>query len=267
MVAQPGSSQPVAKPVVAATTEISSLQKAAPDSAAGFSALLLWPVLLMAVSLAFRALVRGFDGLSHSERLGRHAEQQLARHLVDALSEGYRHYHNIILKTEHGDLTEIDHLISSPYGLFVIEVKNYKGWIFGAEHQAHWVQQHFKRKHQFQNPLRQNYKHTAALAYLLETDPQTEPGKIHSIIAFSSGAEFKSKMPDNVMYIEQVLKYINRICEQGRTIGDEALLRYQARLNIQAERSDALRSEHKLQLEGHELLRALNRDSESSCGI
>ncbi len=143
------------EPVVSNRTDVMS------DTASRLFELLKWPVLLIAVFLALRAFVRGFDGLSHSERLGRRAEQQLARHLVEALSEGYRHYHNIILKTEQGDLTEIDHLITSPYGIFVIEVKNYKGWIFGAEHQAHWVQQHFKRKHQFQNPLRQNYKHTA----------------------------------------------------------------------------------------------------------
>lgn len=260
VVAQPEPHQPISKPVtvVAPTADISSLQQAAPDVTSGLSDLLMWSVLFIAVLLLFRALARSFDGLSDNERLGRRAEQQLARHLVDALSEGYRHYHNIILKTEQGDLTEIDHLITSPYGLFVIEVKNYKGWIFGAEHQAHWVQQHFKRKQPFQNPLRQNYKHTAALANLLEIDAKTEPGKIQSIIAFSSRAEFKTKMPDNVMYIEQVLRYIDRICEQGRTIGDEALLRYNARLNISAEQSDVLRSEHKLQLEGQELLRELN---------
>lgn len=123
VVAQPEPHQPFSKPVavVAPTADISSLQQAAPDATSGLSELLMWSVLLIAVLLIFRALARSFDGLSDNERLGRRAEQQLARHLVDALSEGYRHYHNIILKTEQGDLTEIDHLITSPYGLFVIE--------------------------------------------------------------------------------------------------------------------------------------------------
>jgi hypothetical protein len=216
-------------------------------------------VLLLVIFLVLRAIARSFNGLSNRERLGREAEQQLARHLVHALSEGYHHYHNIILKTEQGDLTEIDHLITSPYGVFVIEVKNYQGWIFGGEQHAHWVVQHFRRKHQFQNPIRQNYKHTEAVAHLLEIDSKAEPGKIHSIIAFSRRAEFKTRMPDNVMYIEQVLRYIDHICEQGRVVGDEALLRYNARLSFVAEQSETLRSEHKLQLEGHELLRELNR--------
>ncbi len=123
VVAQPEPHQPFSKPVavVAPTADISSLQQAAPDATSGLSELLMWSVLLIAVLLILRALARSFDGLSDNERLGRRAEQQLARHLVDALSEGYRHYHNIILKTEQGDLTEIDHLITSPYGLFVIE--------------------------------------------------------------------------------------------------------------------------------------------------
>jgi len=246
---------------VAPSRTVQREEQATPESSSSFLSLVGWPVVFIVLFLLLRAIARSFNGLSYSERLGREAEQQLARYLVHALSEGYRHYHNIILKTEQGDLTEIDHLIVSPYGIFVIEVKNYQGWIFGGEQHAHWVQQHFRRKHQFQNPIRQNFKHTEAVAHLLEIDSKAEPCKIYSIIAFSSRAEFKTRMPDNVMYIEQVLRFIDHICERGRVIGDEALLRYNARLSRAAEQVEELRTEHKLQLEGHELLRELNRGS------
>jgi len=31
-------------------------------------------------------------------------------------------------------------------GIFVIETKNYKGWIFGSENQKQWIQVNFKQK-------------------------------------------------------------------------------------------------------------------------
>ena len=39
-------------------------------------------------------------------------------------------FDNVILKTLDGT-TQIDHIIISIYGIFVIETKDYKGWIFG----------------------------------------------------------------------------------------------------------------------------------------
>ena len=55
--------------------------------------------------------------------------------------------------------TQIDHIIVSKYGIFVVETKNMKGWIFGGANQKQWTQQIFKHKSKFQNPLHQNYKH------------------------------------------------------------------------------------------------------------
>lgn len=70
----------------------------------------------------------------------------------------YRHFRRIIIPSSRGS-TEIDHLIVSPYGLFVVELKDRSGWIFGNETEAHWTAVHYQNKFRFQNPLRQNYGH------------------------------------------------------------------------------------------------------------
>jgi len=46
---------------------------------------------------------------------------------------------NITLPTDNGT-TQIDHVVISQYGIFVIETKNMRGWIFGNEHQKTWTQ-------------------------------------------------------------------------------------------------------------------------------
>ncbi|MEC7370234.1 MAG: nuclease-related domain-containing protein [Pseudomonadota bacterium] len=35
--------------------------------------------------------------------------------------------------------TQIDNLLVSPYGLFIIETKNINGWIFGSENRPNWT--------------------------------------------------------------------------------------------------------------------------------
>jgi len=220
---------------------------------------LIWIFSAAFVILLLRLLLRGSWGLNRNELLGQLAERKLAKLLERQLSAEYKHYRNLVLKTNRGDLTEIDHLVVSPFGIFVIEVKNYEGWIFGAEYESHWVLQHFRRKHQFQNPLRQNYKHTEAVAYLLEIDSNTDTDIIYSVVAFSRRAQFKNPMPENVLYIEDVHRHIRKISALGRKISDEALIRYLARCNLVATNAPDLRKEHKLQQQGQQLLREINQ--------
>ena len=44
----------------------------------------------------------------------------------------YRRAHNLIIPSG-GGTTQIDHVIVSVHGIFVVETKNMKGWIFGDE--------------------------------------------------------------------------------------------------------------------------------------
>lgn len=46
---------------------------------------------------------------------------------------------DIMLPTEKGT-SQIDHVIISSYRVFVIETKNYSGWIHGSENSEDWMQ-------------------------------------------------------------------------------------------------------------------------------
>ncbi|MCX7126937.1 NERD domain-containing protein [Aeromonas sp.] len=108
-----------------------------------------------------------------------------------------REYHllkNVTLPTPQGS-TQIDHVLVSCFGVFVIETKNIKGWIFGNPSHKSWTQQIYRRRHSFQNPLRQNYLHLMTLKSLLGLADQ----QLHSVIYFIGDCTFKTPMPDNVM--------------------------------------------------------------------
>ena len=109
----------------------------------------------------------------------------------------YHRLNNITLPLANGGSTQIDHVIVSIYGIFVIETKNYKGWIFGNEKQRQWTQVIMGRKYKFQNPLRQNYLHIKTLADLLELDLSY----FHSMIAFIGECKLKTRdeLPEHVL--------------------------------------------------------------------
>jgi len=115
----------------------------------------------------------------------------------------YQLLKNITLPTEDGT-TQIDHIIVSQYGVFVIETKNYKGWIFGSEHSKTWTQSIYGKKHSFQNPLHQNYKHVKVIQKLLNLDVN----QIFSAVVFVGESTFKTDMPTNVVYPFGLLKFI-----------------------------------------------------------
>jgi restriction system protein len=110
---------------------------------------------------------------------------------------------NVTLPIEDGT-TQIDHIIVSEFGIFVIETKNYAGWIFGSAHQKMWTQKFPRSSHQFQNPLHQNYKHVCTLGELLGVDSEV----IHSLIVFVGDSVFKTPMPENVTQSSGCIRFI-----------------------------------------------------------
>ena len=86
------------------------------------------------------------------------------------LDEGvYRRIDDIILPSSNGT-TQIDHVLVSTFGIFVIETKNMQGWILGGEKDGTWCQSIYGHKTRFQNSLHQNFRHVECLAGFLRLD-------------------------------------------------------------------------------------------------
>lgn len=101
--------------------------------------------------------------------------------------------------------TQVDHILVSRFGVFVIETKDYKGWIFGGAKQRSWTQVLFRAKFRFQNPIHQNMRHVRAVQGLLHFLP---PGAIKSVVVFTGEAEFRTEIPPGVFYISGLVNYL-----------------------------------------------------------
>lgn len=118
----------------------------------------------------------------------------------------YKVINDIIVK--NGEKTsQIDHLVVSNYGVFVIETKNYKGWIYGDEYKKYWIQVIYKRKEKLYNPIHQNYGHVEALKNILIN---FEGIKFIPIVVFSINAELKINVKSEVVYTTKLLKTIKK---------------------------------------------------------
>ncbi len=106
----------------------------------------------------------------------------------------YRAINNMTIAGSDGT-TQIDHVIVSRFGIFVVEAKTMKGWIFGDTHSKLWSQFVYGKKFRFQNPLHQNHRHICVLSEYLNL----QPSLFHSVVMFWGDAELKTKLPDNVL--------------------------------------------------------------------
>ncbi len=106
----------------------------------------------------------------------------------------YRRFHDLIIPAKNGT-TQIDHLLISQYGVFIVETKNIKGWIFGSEEQSKWTQSLYGKKYSFQNPIRQTFRQKKSLSEYLGLDES----KIYTVIYFVGDCKFKTKLPANVL--------------------------------------------------------------------
>lgn len=94
---------------------------------------------------------------------------------------------NIYIPKEDGGTSEIDLVYITQKGIFVIESKNYSGWIFGDEYSQYWTQSlPNKQKNRFYNPIRQNRTHIKWLKNYLGEDVFC-----YSLIVFSNRCELK----------------------------------------------------------------------------
>ena len=105
----------------------------------------------------------------------------------------------------NGLMSQIDHVIVSCYGIFVIETKNYKGWIFGSENAYEWTQVIFNNKYKLYNPVKQNLGHVKALQANLVDYPNLD---YFPIVVFTGSARLKVHSSYPVIKFYRLLKTI-----------------------------------------------------------
>lgn len=119
------------------------------------------------------------------------------------LSKEYLVINDVMVKTKDNSTHQIDHIVISKYGIFVIETKQYNGYIKGNDYDKRWMIKSGKRKFYVNNPLYQNYGHVKSLEEILNLPEE----KFISLVCISSRARVSVKS-NNVVRIYELIDKI-----------------------------------------------------------
>lgn len=112
------------------------------------------------------------------------AGETLISQLLVKLPKEY-HVMNDLLLSSGKNSIQIDHVVISPFGIFCIETKNWKGKILGSANSELWTQYVQGHQSSYRNPLLQNNAHVSVLQDFLSSK---KCAPIFSIVVFATDA-------------------------------------------------------------------------------
>lgn len=124
--------------------------------------------------------------------LGKYGEFLVYDELKSLEGNNVKFIFNAYIPRDNDKYSEVDTIVLTLHGLYIIESKNYSGWIYGDKDSQYWTQTFKTSKNKFYNPIWQNYSHVKYLSSYLNLDYD----KFKSIIVFSNRCTFKA-VPEN----------------------------------------------------------------------
>lgn len=116
----------------------------------------------------------------------------------------YRRFNKRRLRLKDGEIEQVNQLLVSRFGIFVVSIERLSGKIVGEAKDAQWLQQSLWRSRHFNNPLLRNYRQARHVETLLGVGP----GKVRSVIVFVGNGQFESLMPPNLVHAREFVDYI-----------------------------------------------------------
>ncbi|MDI7740565.1 nuclease-related domain-containing protein [Lysinibacillus fusiformis] len=147
-----------------------------------------------------------------SLRIGEIGEYKINIQL-DQLPKECMYLNDILIsnKFSKSGYSQIDHVVVTPYAIFIIETKNYSGTIYGHRNRVKWS---VNGKFPMMNPFNQNYGHIEAVKSVLANWDKI---KYVSLVSFNKRCTFKvneelRKIQSNdlIVYDTELSEFITR---------------------------------------------------------
>lgn len=201
-----------------------------------FGFVMCYMALALPIALVIAAIYLISRGASKPK--GYWGERQVIKQLEKLDPEKYFILNDLLIPTDEG-YTQIDHVVISNQGIFVIETKYFEGWIFADPYRDYWTQSFRRAKFQFRNPIHQNYGHIQGLKKHISS---LDDSYFSSRIAFMGGAEFKNEKPAEIVDRRTLLNSLTAQVARPLTLEEKKAIRDQL-LAVNVE-SEEIRQEH-----------------------
>ena len=130
-------------------------------------------------------------------RSGKRGEKMVAKELARLKRKDFIVLNDLLLPTANGKTSQIDHVVVSTRGIFVIETKNHAGRISGSENAQYWQQHLSSQSRGFYNPILQNRSHLRAIRRHLPK--QLDADLFSSMVVFTEAWRLDIKADDIII--------------------------------------------------------------------
>ncbi len=131
-----------------------------------------------------------------AQRSGKRGEKMVAKELARLKKKDFIVLNDLLLPTVKDKTSQIDHVVVSTRGIFVIETKNHAGRISGSEQSQYWQQHLSSQSRGFYNPVLQNRSHLRAVRRQL---PKLDQELFSSMVVFSEAWRLDIKADDIII--------------------------------------------------------------------
>lgn len=135
---------------------------------------------------AHRLRIQQNDREEINLRAGLKGEVEVTRQLTESLDSSHYIFNDLRIKVGRRS-AQIDHVVVSPRGIFLIETKNWRGHLAGTEADDRWTQT--KREGEppirISNPIQQTKRHAEIVRLALDREGIAWPG-VHPLVVFLS---------------------------------------------------------------------------------
>lgn len=169
---------------------------------------------------------------SRAEAIGDHGEKRVSSFLEDLDCEDYRVFNDLLIR-DGKYTTQVDHVIISRYGVFVLETKNVHGKVYGGGNAEFWKQYlpdvgykryGYTQEHQLRNPIWQNDGHVKTLRRLVFGNDVP----VYGIVVFPDSTDLMVTADKPVLHMCEVVPYIRRYTDA--VLSSDRMRSYRGRL-------------------------------------
>lgn len=183
---------------------------------------------------------------SRAESLGEYGERRVSSYLEDLPCEDYRVYNDLLIR-DRNYTTQVDHIIISRYGVFVLETKNVHGKVYGSGNSEYWKQylpdsgytrNGFTQEHLLRNPIWQNAGHIKTLRRLVLGNDVP----VYGIVVFPTETDLYVNCEQPVLHMWDVVPFIKQY--RNEVLSTEQMGFYKRRLFEVISTSESDRKSH-----------------------
>lgn len=183
---------------------------------------------------------------SRAEAIGDYGEKRVSSFLEDLDCEDYQVYNDLLIRNGNYT-TQVDHIVISRYGVFVLETKNVHGKVYGGGNAEFWKQYlpdtgykryGFTQEHQLRNPIWQNDGHIKTLRKLVFGNDVP----IYGLVVFPSNTEINVTASQPVLNMYNVVPYIKQY--RDAVLSSDQMGFYRRQLLEVISTSESARKEH-----------------------